>query len=158
MRVYDQFGCSMLHQFDSAVKVYYPPNITILPNKMGGCRPLRVNFSSNIQATGRTITSYQWQFPGASPTSSAVPNPSGIVYANSGNYNVSLTITTADGCTYNRTQQFNFFAVDSLIPEFTPSDTVTCANEIIYFKNTSVKSQFPGDFFWFFSNSSDSSP
>jgi gliding motility-associated-like protein len=151
MRVYDQFGCSMLHQFDSAVKVYYPPNITIVPNKTGGCRPLRVNFSSNIQATGRNITSYQWQFPGGSPTSSTVPNPNGVVYANSGNYNVSLTITTADGCTYIRTQQFNFFAVDSLIPQFTTSDTVSCTNEIVYFKNTSVRSQFPGDFFWSFS-------
>lgn len=151
MRVYDANGCSMLRQFDSAVRIFYPPLISIVPNRTGGCRPLRVNFSSNIQATGRSITSYQWQFTGATPSSSTVASPSGIVYTNSGTYPVSLTITMADGCTYTRTQNFNFFAVDSLIPDFTTSDTVGCQMQNVFFKNTSPKSQYPGDFFWNFS-------
>lgn len=151
MRVYDQFGCSMLRQFDSALRVFTAPLITIVPNRTGGCRPLRVNFSSNIQSTGRTITSYQWQFTGGTPATSTQVSPSGIIYTNSGSYPVRLTITMADGCTYTRTQNFNFFAVDSLIPDFTASDTVGCQMENVFFKNISPKSQFPGDFFWSFS-------
>lgn len=42
-------------------------------------------------------TSWSWSFPGGTPSSSTVQNPSGIQYTQTGNYTVSLTATNAFG-------------------------------------------------------------
>jgi PKD repeat protein len=67
------------------------------------------NFTSsdNVFCAGGTITftntssnaptSYSWSFPGGTPSSSASANPGTITYANPGSYNVSLTVTNANG-------------------------------------------------------------
>ncbi len=42
------------------------------------------------------IASYQWDAPGATPANSAAGNPS-FAYGAIGNYNINVTVTTADG-------------------------------------------------------------
>lgn len=42
-------------------------------------------------------TAWRWLFPGGSPDTALVQSPSGIVYANSGTYNVTLIVTNASG-------------------------------------------------------------
>lgn len=42
-------------------------------------------------------TSWTWNFPGATPSSSYVQNPVNIVYNNAGDYDVSLTVSNAYG-------------------------------------------------------------
>ncbi len=49
-------------------------------------------------------SSWEWSFPGATPSSSTVQNPTGIVYNEAGTYSVSLTVTNQMGTnsiTYN---------------------------------------------------------
>ncbi len=53
-----------------------------------------VNFTD--QSTG-TPTSWSWTFPGGSPGTSTAQNPSNIVYAAAGTYDVTLTVTNAQG-------------------------------------------------------------
>lgn len=53
-----------------------------------------VNFTD--QSTN-SPTSWSWSFPGGTPSSSTAQNPTNIVYANAGTYNVSLTATNANG-------------------------------------------------------------
>ena len=59
------------------------------------CLGIPVQF--NDQSTG-TITSWNWSFPGGTPSSSTLQNPI-VTYATSGIYNVSLTVS--DGTTSN---------------------------------------------------------
>ncbi|MEO8446978.1 MAG: T9SS type A sorting domain-containing protein [bacterium] len=68
------------------------------------------NFTSNIQVlpmgggnvdffdlTTNNPTTWSWSFPGGTPATSNVRNPSGITYTATGNYTVSLTTTNAFG-------------------------------------------------------------
>lgn len=66
------------------------------------CTGQSVTFTSTSYSGGSPIVSYSWAFPGGTPASSTLPNPS-VSYSAIGNYNVSLTITNADGCTDNYT-------------------------------------------------------
>lgn len=45
----------------------------------------------------QNATSYQWSFPGATPSSSTDVNPAGICYYSPGNYDVSLIASNANG-------------------------------------------------------------
>jgi PKD repeat protein len=53
-----------------------------------------VNFTD--QSTG-SPTSWSWTFPGGTPGTSSSQNPTNIVYAAAGTYNVTLTATNASG-------------------------------------------------------------
>ncbi|MCG3164638.1 MAG: hypothetical protein POELPBGB_00397 [Bacteroidia bacterium] len=53
-----------------------------------------VNFTD--QSSGNPDT-WQWSFPGGSPSSSTAQNPSGITYNNAGTYDVSLTVSNGTG-------------------------------------------------------------
>jgi len=75
--------------------------VTVLPNPSGiinlsdssGCEPLKVNFNAS---SNNSNVNYTWDFGDAQATSG--PSPS-HTYANEGIYNISLIITSADGCT-----------------------------------------------------------
>ncbi len=156
VKVYDALGCPFLKMFDSAVVVNYTPNISINPSKTQGCKPLITNFSISNNQPSRQIVSYNWQFPGGTPSSSTLASPPNIKYLTSGNYNVILTIKTADSCVYTKTQNFAFYAEDTLKPTFAIYDSVGCAGTQFSFVNTSPKAQFPGSLFWTLSGTSGS--
>jgi gliding motility-associated-like protein len=48
---------------------------------------------------GSTITSYDWQFPNATPATSDIQNPSNILYSNVGLYPITVAITNSCGTT-----------------------------------------------------------
>ncbi len=58
------------------------------------CEGGTVNFSA--LTTNATATSWNWSFPGGSPSSSTAINPS-ISYASAGSYNVSVTASNSTG-------------------------------------------------------------
>lgn len=51
-----------------------------------------------------TPTSWQWEFPGGTPSTSTQPNPTGITYAAPGVYSVKLTVSNSAG-TNTRTKE-----------------------------------------------------
>ena len=61
-----------------------------------GCGPLTINFTN----ASTTAVSYLWNF--GDGNTSTLENPT-HTYQNRGSYSVSLTITTANGCTNTRT-------------------------------------------------------
>lgn len=63
-------------------------------NKTTICSNQSVQFTD--LSDGVEATSWSWSFPGGSPSSSNQQNPN-VTYANIGNYNVSLTVSNADG-------------------------------------------------------------
>lgn len=60
--------------------------------------------------------SFQWLFPGATPSSSTLAEPTGICYADSGHYTVTLIATNASG---SDTLVMNDFIVVHPLPSFT---------------------------------------
>lgn len=76
---------------------------------VAGSAPV-ANFTSNIQAlpigggsvnftdlTTNYPTTWSWSFPGGTPSSSNVQNPTNISYSATGAYTVTLTVTNANG-------------------------------------------------------------
>jgi gliding motility-associated-like protein len=102
LMVTNSAGCSALFNDNTFMTVYDPPT-------MDFCADIRV-FSSSVKASfkptvtlkgGRTIASYLWSFPGATPSTFSGQNPTGIAWpSNKKSYDVSLTVTTTDGCSY----------------------------------------------------------
>ena len=54
-----------------------------------------VNFTD--QTWGLHLTQWEWTFEGGTPATSNAQNPTGITYNTSGKYDVTLTVTNADG-------------------------------------------------------------
>jgi PKD repeat protein len=71
-----------------------PPSAAFNYSLDGGCEEVVADFSD--QSTG-DVTSWSWSFPGGSPSSSSQQNPQNIVYDSPGTYNVSLTVSNANG-------------------------------------------------------------
>lgn len=86
-------GVSTLDGIDAVTGVApvtnFTSNVQVLP--MGGGN---VDF---FDLTTNNPTTWSWSFPGGTPSTSDVRNPSGIVYTATGNYTVSLTTTNAFG-------------------------------------------------------------
>ena len=101
-------------------------NFTASPTS--GCAPLNVQFTSTSQGNP---TSFQWHFPGGSPSSSTAQNPT-VTYDSSGAYSVTLIVTNNLGSdTLTRT---NYITV---IPPPTAGFTVQTNGFEASFTNTS---------------------
>ena len=89
------WGASATHAFcvDAAeVVLPDPPVAAFTASATSGCNTLSVNFTS----TSTGATSYQWSFPGGSPSSSNLPNPT-VNYSGPGSYTVTLNVTNEGG-------------------------------------------------------------
>lgn len=79
---------------------YLPPAANFDADKLSGCRPLTVKFKD--ASTGNPET-WQWSFPGGTPSSSTEKNPT-VVYQQSGKYSVTLSVgNTLGSSTYTST-------------------------------------------------------
>jgi len=80
-------------------------NVELIPNS-----PVIADFSASTSVTGtgndidffdnswgNNLTSWNWTFEGGTPSSSTDENPVGIVYENTGVYDVTLLVSNADG-------------------------------------------------------------
>ena len=57
----------------------------------------------NNETQGRRIVSWEWQFPGGTPSTSTERNPD-VTYSNAGIFDVTLTVTTSEGESATLTQ------------------------------------------------------
>lgn len=60
-----------------------------------------VTFTDNSANGGSAITSWQWSFPGGTPSSFSGQNPPPIVYSTAGVYDVSLSVTNSQSTQTN---------------------------------------------------------
>ena len=87
----------------------------------GGCLTPAFTASATMLSLGQSINftdnsyggvvAWQWTFEGATPSSSTQQNPTGITYNESGAYDVTLTITDAEGYTETLTKS-DYIIVD----------------------------------------------
>ncbi len=79
------------------VFVHDQPVVDFTANKLSGCAPLSVNFTSQVTSSD-PISAYYWEFgAAASHGSSTLENPSKI-FNQAGHYDISLTVTSDYGC------------------------------------------------------------
>lgn len=82
---------------DDYVAVECAPIAEFVSNHTFGCKGDGFEFESNTFNTPlESITSYEWTFEGANPSSSSDENPS-VTYMQTGSFDVSLTVTNAIG-------------------------------------------------------------
>ena len=78
-------------QAEAAPSVDFTADVTV------GCgSSLDVNFT-NLTSANPAATTYSWSFPGGNPSSSSNETPPLINYTNTGNYDVTLTVTNSVG-------------------------------------------------------------
>lgn len=86
-------GCSPLIQDTVSIIVHPLPLVDFLPHQIQGCMPVSVDFQNYYpQLTGST---YSWDLD--DNTLSTDSNPS-HVYENPGNYDITLSIVSPEGC------------------------------------------------------------
>lgn len=76
--------------------------------------------------------SYEWTFEGGTPSASSEQNPTGILYATEGSYDVQLVVTNSLGV--DTLIKEDYISVSStLLPStyFTASDSLVCSNQKI---------------------------
>ncbi|MBI1341460.1 MAG: PKD domain-containing protein [Terrimonas sp.] len=141
-------GCS-----DTTTKSQYirivRPVITFNDLPAQGCAPFTVNFSAGITGVDG-VTSYLWNF--GDGNTSSLPTPS-HTYNMLGAYTVSLTITTATGCTETLSLGNAVKAGSSPVADFSISNDTSCLSQAIQFTDLSVPSD---DWLWDFGNGATS--
>ncbi len=83
-----------------------PPTANFTSGNTNPCEGQPTNFTD---LSAGPPSSWEWSFPGATPASSTVQNPSGIVYSAEGSYDVTLTVTNLMGS--NTIVMSNYIAV-----------------------------------------------
>ena len=76
-----------------------------------------------------TIASWSWTFEGATPSTSTAQNPTNITYSTAGDYDVTLTITDADGNTQTLTKENYIHVAESITMQ---NGSVTTCSGIFY--------------------------
>ncbi len=119
------------------------PTVAFTANVREGCIPLTVNFTDQSSANS-AITGWQWSFGDGG--TSTVRNPT-HVYTTTGRFDVTLTITTANGCTRTITYPQYIRAGEQPTIEFTATPRQTC----LFFPVSFTDQSSPADFwFWQF--------
>ncbi|MGK0388906.1 MAG: gliding motility-associated-like protein [Maribacter sp.] len=102
------------------------------------CAGTAIDFNSIINTTSN-IQTIEWFFEGANTSTSNIENPTGIIYSNAGNFDVSLTITTQH-CSEVTTLENYINVLPQPQLSFIASPSVNCGATAIYFINNSTLS------------------
>ncbi len=112
-----QNGC-VSNAFSDVVSVYPMPVVNFTADTLLGCQNLPVCFSDNSTGTGPLV--YQWNFGDGHSSASANPCHN---YANAGTYDVTLHVTSADGCKDDSLVQDMVRIIANPLAAFTLSST-----------------------------------
>ena len=116
-----QFGCSDVKTITSCVTISPVPQVSILVNDSITCDG---SFNFQFSAVGSSASTWNWNF--GDGTSSSLQNPS-HVYADSGYYNISLIVASAQGCV-DTIRKNNYIHIKfNPVALITTADTSGCA-------------------------------
>jgi gliding motility-associated-like protein len=149
--VTDSTGCKDTAQQN--VRVYYLPQVNFSGTPTSGCAPLCVNFTDLSTVQNSSAAHWVWHFGDGS--TDTLQNPT-YCYPNNGNYAVTLTVTSAEGCSYTDSLQNYIHVIPGPIAAFSYSpQTVTISNPTINFTDLSTNN--PGNWYWDFGVNGQSS-
>lgn len=123
------------------------PNVAFTANVLDGCAPLTVNFTNLVPGS-----IYAWSFGDGS--TSTLENPSHI-YMNAGLYDVTLEVTSAEGCSALVTYADYINVTPAPIANFSfNSGELDIMNTTVVFDNTSL---YATEYEWTFGDGSGAS-
>lgn len=150
LTAFNRFGCSVTTTKTDYIKIKFPvANILNMPQR--GCAPLICDFTPSVVTTD-TIASYLWNF--GDGTRSTLMNPSHTY--NAGIYDVSLIITTNNGCTDTATYIGGVKAGVKPHPYFTATPTDACAITPVVFTNLTPLADSADQWLWIFGDGTTS--
>lgn len=122
-----QMGAGRINAFKAlqcvAQSAAAPPISQISSDIQTGCAGTTIQFVGG--STGGAATSYQWSFPGGSPSSSTQQNPL-VTYAANGSY--SVTLTTGNQYGTNTNTQTNYITISNAATQVFYSEDFESAN------------------------------
>jgi len=129
------FGCTDTMRKTAYIRVERP-QITLDGVPASGCLPLRVRPVATVQGTD-PVTTYSWNIGGVSYSQE---NPEAI-FTQAGSYGVSLTVTTAGGCSNTVSLPDGARALTRPVASFTWTPSDVCLSDAVQFTNTSTGTQ-----------------
>lgn len=140
----NQFGCK-----DTMLNLAYitveSPQLTVNASVTNGCLPLTVNFTSNT-VFSQPITSWNWDF--GNGQTSTLQNPT-ITFNQIGSFPVTLTVSSASGCSATQTLASNINVAVPPVAAYTQNFNTVCASQQVQFTN---QSQNADTYLWDFGN------
>jgi gliding motility-associated-like protein len=145
--------CHFLSYSDTVTITVMPlPDVNFSASPTEGCEPLTVQFTDLSPGAN---SAFNWNFGDGT---SSVSNPL-YTFNNSGNYDVTLTVTSSFGCK-------NFLSQPSLIDvypkpfaQFTESpSTVSIMDPLVFFNNLSINATYSNWYFGDGTSSTDTDP
>jgi len=126
------------------------PLVGFTTDTINGCAPLQIAFTDTTINLA-PITSWVWNF-GDGTTFTDNNTTTQHAFSSPGLYNVSLTVTDADGCVKSKT-------INSLIRVTYPFpslsvDTFSCANDLFLIDATATNTTANATYYWNFGNGS----
>lgn len=102
------------------------PVISFTANQTNVCTGVTVNYTDN---STNNPTSWSWTFPGGTPATSTLQNPT-VVYSAAGNYDVSLLATNSYGSGYGATASYMTVSTTPAAPAAPTGPTSLCINPV----------------------------
>ncbi len=137
----DNNGCSATDDYTINLQGGLP-NVNFTVNDQNITPGSSVNFTD---LSSNSPTSWSWSFPGGSPTSSTLQNPTNVTYNTTGTFDVILVAT--NGCGSDTLTQFAYINVGLLTQaDFSASSTTICAGDVIDF--TDLSQNTPTSWVW----------
>ncbi|RAI99897.1 gliding motility-associated-like protein [Chitinophaga skermanii] len=131
LQVRNAAGCVNTVTLNDYIRVIQPVvNFTPFPRE--GCLPFTTTFTPNM-TVGGPIATYLWDF--GDGTTSTAANPS-HTYTTEGVFTITLTVTTADGCTVTTTNTIRAGRIP--VVAFDADPKFTCQRFPVQFTNQSV--------------------
>ena len=139
-------GC--VDTLSQVINVYYQPNAGF--NANGICVSDGTIFTDTSSVTNSTITSWNWNFGDTSGSTTQSPTHN---YPTSGNYNVTLTVQSAQGCADTIAQTIGVLAGPTA--NFNVDDAIADVNQVVNF--TDLSTNGASSWFWDFGDSASDS-
>lgn len=124
-------GCSNSITMDDYISVVAPQLPAFSSTTTAGCLTQQIVFTNN------SVNSVEWLWNFGDGTTATDENPTHI-YQNSGNFAVSLTITTDNNCVYSKTKNNYINIANNAVSQFIVSNPGGCAPVNVYFTNQST--------------------
>jgi len=128
-------GCGDTLVSKSYVQLGQPRIDAITGGPFSSCINTDINFGATI-SSGETVTGYSWNF-GDNTAASTAATPSHS-YANTGAYDITLTVTTGSGCSTTKTFSSKVKIGNKPAVDFNATPTDACASQPIQFNDNST--------------------
>lgn len=119
----DRYGCTTADTL--TVTVNSVPNASFQANNV--CVGTTMNFNNQSTVSGDVITQNDWAFGDANTSTLEDPTHT---YATSNSYNVTLTVTTANGCSDSQTESVTVYPIPAA-PIISSNSPVQCPGDLV---------------------------